>query len=136
MPSHRNTSVICQVLFVRSLLRWQNRRAGFLLHFFERDFAGAEALASEVRVASLELGERWAPAMMDSLIAGLRLWTGQFDAAEELSRRALAEFRDIGDRFGIVQALIPRIRALVALGRTQEAERGLELFVGDGLCQC
>jgi len=43
-----------------------------------------------------------------------------------LSRRALSSFRQLGDKFGAVQALAPRMRALVALGRTHEAERGIE----------
>lgn len=96
------------------------------LHFFERQFDEAEELADQVRLEAIELGERWAPAMMDSLVAAIRLWTGRFDEAEQLSGRALEAFREVGDRFGIVQALSPRIRALVALGRTMEAERGLE----------
>jgi tetratricopeptide (TPR) repeat protein len=64
--------------------------------------------------------------MMDSLIAAIRLWTSHFVEAEELSRRALTSFRQLGDKFGVVQALSPRMRALVALGRTHEAERGIE----------
>jgi len=96
------------------------------VRFFQRRFEEAEALAVEVRRDSLELGDPWAPAMMDSLIAGIRLWSSEFVEAEELSRRALASFRLIGDKFGAVQALSPRMRALVALGRTHEAERGIE----------
>ena len=64
--------------------------------------------------------------MMDSLIAAIRLWSSRFVEAEELSRRALTSFRQLGDKFGVVQALAPRMRALVALGRTHEAERGIE----------
>ncbi len=96
------------------------------LFFYERNFAEAERMAMKVRADAIELGERWAPAMMDSLLASIRLWTGRFAEAEELSRRALAGFRELGDRFGMVQALAPRIRALIALGRTHDAERGLE----------
>ena len=96
------------------------------VRFFERRFADAEELASNVRRDAVELGELWAPAMMDSLMASIRLWTGRFSEAEELSRRALTGFRQLNDRFGIVQALAPRMRALVALGRNQEAERNLE----------
>lgn len=96
------------------------------VRFFERRFDDAEELAVAVRKDALELGERWAPAMMDALVASIRLWSGRFNEAEELSRRALTGFREINDRFGIVQALAPRMRALVALGRNQEAERGLE----------
>lgn len=103
------------------------------VRFFERRFADAEDLATTVRRDAVELGELWAPAMMDSLLASIRLWTGRFSEAEELSRRALTGFRELNDRFGIVQALAPRMRALVALGRDQEAERNLEeaLSMGD-----
>ncbi|MGA9279465.1 ATP-binding protein, partial [Ilumatobacter sp.] len=96
------------------------------VRFFERRFSDAESLATVVRRDAVEVGELWAPAMMDSLMASIRLWTGRFSDAEELSRRALAGFRELNDRFGIVQALAPRMRALVALGRNQEAERSLE----------
>ncbi len=102
--------------------------AGLLAYvrFYQRRFDEAEALAVEVRRDSLELGDPWAPAMMDSLIASIRLWSSRFVEAEELSRRALTSFRQLGDKFGVVQALAPRMRALVALGRTHEAERGIE----------
>ncbi len=102
--------------------------AGLLAYvrFYQRRFEEAEALAVEVRRDSVELGEPWAPAMMDSLVAAIRLWSSDFVEAEELSRRALTSFRALGDKFGVVQALSPRMRALVALGRTHEAERGIE----------
>ncbi|MFT6391445.1 MAG: class 3 adenylate cyclase/tetratricopeptide (TPR) repeat protein [Ilumatobacter sp.] len=96
------------------------------VRFFERRFVEAEEIAWTVRSEAVEMGELWAPAMMDSLLASIRLWTGRFSEAEELSRRALAGFRELNDRFGVVQALAPRMRALVALGRNQEAERSLE----------
>lgn len=96
------------------------------VRFFERRFVEAEELATSVRSEAIEMGEMWAPAMMDSLVASIRLWTGRFSEAEELSRRALAGFRELNDRFGVIQALAPRMRALVALGRNQEAERSLE----------
>jgi class 3 adenylate cyclase/tetratricopeptide (TPR) repeat protein len=102
--------------------------AGLLAYvrFYQRRFEEAEALAIEVRRDAMELGDPWAPAMMDSLIASIRLWSSRFVEAEELSRRALTSFRQLGDKFGAVQALAPRMRALVALGRTHEAERGIE----------
>jgi len=96
------------------------------VRFYQRRFEEAEALAVEVRRNATELGDPWAPAMMDSLIASIRLWSSRFVEAEELSRRALSSFREIGDKFGTVQALAPRMRALVALGRIHEAERGIE----------
>ncbi len=103
------------------------------IRFFTFRFDEAEVLAHAVRSEAVELGERWSPAMMDSLLASIRLWTGNFVDAELLSRRALVEFRSLDDKFGVVQALGPLNRALVALGRTQEAERGIEevLSLGD-----
>jgi tetratricopeptide (TPR) repeat protein len=64
--------------------------------------------------------------MMDSLVASIRLWSTRFGEAEELSRKALHAFRQLGDRFGAVLVMGPRMRALVALGRGHEAERGIE----------
>ena len=104
---------------------WANGLLAYV-RYFQRRFEEAERLAQHVREESLELGDPWAPAMMDSLVAGIRLWRCNFVEAEELSRRALTSFRQIDDKFGAVQALGPRMRALVALGRTQEAERGIE----------
>ena len=103
------------------------------IRFFTMRFDEAEALAHAVRAEGVELGERWSPAMMDSLLASIRLWTGNFVDAERFSRRAMTEFRSLDDKFGLVQALGPRNRALVALGRDQEAERGIEevLSLGD-----
>ena len=116
----------------RSGSNWATGLLAFV-RFYAFRFDEAEALAVGVRSEAIELGERWGPAMMDSLLASIRLWTGNFVEAEQLSRRALTEFRDLNDRFGMVQALGPRNRALVALGRDQEAERGLEevLAIGD-----
>ncbi len=104
------------------------------VRFYSLRFGEAEALAHAVRSEAVELGERWSPAMMDSLLASIRLWSGNFAEAERLSRRALQEFRELDDEFGMVQALGPRNRALVALGRDAEAERGIEevLAHGDG----
>jgi tetratricopeptide (TPR) repeat protein len=96
------------------------------VRFYQRRFDEAEKLALRVRAESIQMGDPWAPAMMDSLIAGIRLWTCRFSEAEELARRALSAFRQIGDRFGAIQAMSARLRALVALGRLYEAERGME----------
>ncbi len=103
------------------------------VRFYAFRFEEAEALAVGVRAEGLAAGERWGTAMMDSLLASIRLWSGDFAEAEELSRRAIGEFRAIDDRFGLVQALVPHNRALVALGRDHAAERGLEevLAIGD-----
>src|SRR6056297_659179 len=104
---------------------WANGLLAYV-RFYQRRFDEAERLAVQVRSESADLGDLWAPGMMDSLIAGTRLWSCRFVEAEELSRRALTSFRQLGDKFGAVQALAPRMRALVAMGRSQEAERGIE----------
>ncbi len=109
----------------RSGLGWAQALRAYL-YFYAREFDRAEEMAMKVRADAIQLGERWAMAMMDSLVASIRLWTGRFTEAEELSRRSLAGFRELGDKFGMVQALAPRSRALIALGRTHDAERSLE----------
>jgi class 3 adenylate cyclase/tetratricopeptide (TPR) repeat protein len=116
----------------RSGAVWATGLLAFL-RFFGFRFGEAEQLAVSVRSEANELGERWGPAMMDTLLASIRLWSGDFGEAEALARRAAHEFRAIDDRFGLVQALGPRNRALVALGRDQEAEQGIEeiLALGD-----
>ena len=55
------------------------------IRFFQRRFPDAELLATRVRTEALELGDTWAPAMMDSLLASIRLWSGRFTEAEELA---------------------------------------------------
>jgi len=102
------------------------------VRFMTLRFQEAETLAQAVRAEAVELGERWSPAMMDSLLASIRLWSGNFVDAERYSTRALREFRELDDKFGLVQALGPRNRALVALGRDHEAERGIEEILSHG----
>jgi len=109
----------------RSGLSWAQAIKAYLA-YVQRKFDDAETLAAEARTEARKLGERWAPAMMDTLIASIRLWTGQFAEAEALSSRSLVTFRELGDRFGTVQSLAPHVRSLVALGRFDEAERGME----------
>lgn len=115
----------------RSGSNWATGLLAYVRYYSMR-FAEAEALAHAVRSEAVELGERWSPAMMDSLLASIRLWSGNFAEAERFSRRALKEFRDLDDKFGIVQALGPRNRALIALGRDADAERGIEEVLAHG----
>lgn len=113
---------------------WVNGLLAYV-RYFQRRFDEAEELATLMRDEATRTGDRWGEAMMDSLLAGLRLWSGQFVEAEQVSRRAVAGFRAISDRFGLVMALAPRMRALAALGRSQESERAIEevLSLGEGL---
>ena len=96
------------------------------VYFMERDLDKAAELAVRVRAISHDEGQSWAPAMMDSLLASIRLWKGDFAGANDLARSSAAAFRELGDRYGLVQALAPMMRALVALGRGDEALQAME----------
>jgi class 3 adenylate cyclase/tetratricopeptide (TPR) repeat protein len=86
----------------------------------------AEVLAADVaRDAGLR-GERWAQAMMWVLLAALRLWRGHAESGLALARQARDTFRDLSDRWGELQALVPMSRALAALGKPSEAEQTAE----------
>ena len=71
-------------------------------------------------------GDEWGAAMMLNLQASIRLWRGEIDDARGLAERALAGFRRIEDRFGIVQALGTLMRADIGLGRIADADRTVE----------
>ena len=86
----------------------------------------AEVLAADVaRDAGLR-GERWAQAMMWVLLAALRLWRGHAESGLALARQARDTFRDLSDRWGELQALVPMSRSLAALGKPAEAEQTAE----------
>ena len=76
--------------------------------------------------------DSWASLMMTTLLANLRLWHGRLAEAEQLAERALAGFREIGDRYGVMQALGPLNRARAALGKKADAKRGVEEAVSLG----
>ena len=70
--------------------------------------------------------------MMQTLLANLRLWTGRVAEAEQLAERALNGFREINDRYGLMQALAPLNRARAALGKKADAKRGVEEAISLG----
>lgn len=96
------------------------------VHYFGRRNSEADELASLVYAEAKRWGDDWGAATMLNLQACLRLWSGDIDAARCLAERSLAGFRRIDDRFGMIQALATLNRTLVALGRSAEAERGIE----------
>jgi tetratricopeptide (TPR) repeat protein len=104
---------------------WSNGILAFLA-FYEGRFEDAEALAGEVSREARQWGDEWGASMMLTLLSAIRLWSGRFAESIELGERALVGFRRIGDRFGAVQALAPVSRARAALGRTTDADRGME----------
>jgi class 3 adenylate cyclase/tetratricopeptide (TPR) repeat protein len=96
------------------------------IEFFERHFDEAEQLARTVSADAVERGDEWAAGMMDTLLADLRLWQGRLDDAANYAEKARVRFRKLNDRFGLVQALAPLVRAQVALGRGGASQRSIE----------
>ena len=96
------------------------------VRFFQRRFVEAEDLASIVGAEASERGDDWAAAMMQTLLADLRLWQGELDEALDFAEQARNRFRRLGDKFGIVQALSALIRIQVALGRGAAVQRSSE----------
>jgi tetratricopeptide (TPR) repeat protein len=96
------------------------------VEFFEGHFDRAEALAGIVGKEAEQRGDVWAASMMGTLLADLRLWQGKLEEAADLSERARASFKKLNDKFGLVQALAPLVRAQVALGRQAAAQRSAE----------
>ena len=106
------------VLWADGLLAW--------VFYFQRRFDEAEALATSVEGDARRRADSWAGLMMTTLLANLRLWTGRLAEAEQLAERALTGFRDINDRYGVMQALGPLNRARAGLGKKADAKRGVE----------
>jgi class 3 adenylate cyclase/tetratricopeptide (TPR) repeat protein len=100
--------------------------------YFQRRFDDAEALATSVEGDARRRADSWAGLMMQTLLANLRLWTGRLAEAEQLADRALTGFRDINDRYGIMQALGPLNRARAGLGKKADAKRGVEEAIALG----
>lgn len=88
------------------------------VRFFQRRFGEAEDLAVIVGAEADQRGDDWAGAMMQTLMADLRLWSGRLTDALGHAEQARNRFRRLGDTFGMVQALSALIRVQVALGRT------------------
>ena len=96
------------------------------VEFFEGRFAEAESLAEIVGAEAAQRGDMWAASMMNTLMADLRLWQGKLDDAADYAEKARSKFKQLNDKFGLVQSLAPLIRAQVALGRSAAAQRTAE----------
>ena len=70
--------------------------------------------------------------MMHTLLANLRLWTGRLAEAEQYAERALTGFRELNDRYGVMQALGPLNRARAGMGKKADAKRGAEESIALG----
>jgi len=104
---------------------WSLGLLGYVYHFTRRD-QEALTLAAEVLADAQRWGDDWGSSMMSNLQASVWLWRGQLDEARTASERALAGFRRIEDRFGMIQALSTLNRAYAALGWVAEADRSVE----------
>ncbi len=96
------------------------------VEFFERHFAEAEALAELVIREADQRGDEWAVGMMQTLLADLRLWQGDLSEAAELADQARSRFKKLNDKFGLIQATAPLVRAQIALGQAGAAQRSME----------
>ena len=96
------------------------------VEFFERHFAEAEALAQLVIREADQRGDEWAVGMMQTLLADLRLWQGDLGEAANLADQARSRFKKLNDKFGLIQATAPLLRAQIALGQAGAAQRSTE----------
>ena len=96
------------------------------VEFFEGRFTEAEELAAIVGQEAEQRGDVWAASMMDTLLADLRLWQGKLEDAANFADKARQRFKRINDKFGMIQAMAPLVRAQVALGRHASAQRTSE----------
>ncbi|MCU1359881.1 MAG: hypothetical protein JWN99_1170 [Ilumatobacteraceae bacterium] len=96
------------------------------VRFFQRRFVEAEDLASVVGAEALDRGDDWAAAMMQTLLADLRLWQGKLVEALGSAEQARNRFKRIGDKFGMVQSLSALVRIQTALGRSSAVHRSVE----------
>ena len=109
----------------RNGMGWANGLLAFV-EFFQGHFTEAEALASTVGPEAELRGDVWAAAMMNTLLADLRLWQGKLEEAATLAEKARVRFKQLNDKFGLVQSLAPLVRSQVALGRNAAAQRSSE----------
>lgn len=109
----------------RAGVAWSRGLLAYVFHFTRRDDE-ALAMAADVIADARQWGDDWGGSMMSNLQGSVWLWRGQLDDARVAAERALAGFRRIDDRFGIVQALSTLNRVYVAQGRTAEADRSVE----------
>ncbi len=96
------------------------------VEFFQGRFEEAESLAGLVGKEAEQRGDVWAASMMDTLVADLRLWQGKLEDAANFADKARQRFKRIDDKFGMIQAMAPLVRAQVALGRHASAQRTSE----------
>lgn len=109
----------------RAGLNWSRGLLAYV-HHFGRNTEEALELAALVLEEARNWGDHFAGALMLNLQASVNLWRGNIELAAELAEDALAGFRKVDDRFGMIQALSTLNRAYVGAGRFAEANRSVE----------
>jgi tetratricopeptide (TPR) repeat protein len=98
------------------------------VHFTQGKLDEAQSLAEQILRESNELGNRWAGAIMQVLLANIALWRGESEAALKNATTARETFVSLSDAWGELQALTPLVQALNVLGRSTEAMAMLEIL--------
>ena len=106
-------------------LNWSSGMRAWLL-LGDGDLDGAERRATATLEEAEEREDDWQVALMRVLIATVRLRQGRLRAAMEEARRSLDQFAALGDRWGESRAKLPLARALLLLGRIDEARALVE----------
>jgi class 3 adenylate cyclase/tetratricopeptide (TPR) repeat protein len=81
------------------------------VRFVQGRMEEARDLAVRMEQEARELGNRWAGAMMNVLLANVSVWTGELTAGRDQARAALEIFQGLNDPWGEVQAMSPLILA-------------------------
>lgn len=81
----------------------------------------AERLALEQLPESEATGNRWVTGILQMLLGNLALWSGRGITAVDRSTAAVHTMRELGDPWGVGQAIAVHIRALAAAGRVDDA---------------
>ncbi|HUR77590.1 MAG TPA: adenylate/guanylate cyclase domain-containing protein [Acidimicrobiales bacterium] len=107
--------------FVRGLL-------GFV-RMFQGRFEEAGELAEYILANERDRNDKWALGMILLLLSSVKLFTGKPDEALAPATEAIELFTAMGDAERMIQAQATRARALVAVGRIDEATQALrDLF--------
>jgi hypothetical protein len=109
----------------RNGVGWARGLLAFV-RFFQRRFAEAEELAVSVGAEANGRGDDWAAAMMQTLIADLRLWQGKLEEALTNADQARARFPSPRRQARPDPGAVRRDPRQVALGRVAAMNRSSE----------
>ncbi len=90
------------------------------VRFVQGNHAEARDLATRMEQEAAELGNRWAGAMMNVLLANIAVWAADPAQAGTQAESALEIFRSLGDPWGELQAMSPLLVSRTQAGRYLE----------------